>query len=190
MKQKAIKIISGTTAFLLGVAFIAKFSGPAFLRLYVEAGIGNCQKIPILCMAPDEKVITPGQIDKEYLSELIPYNFPKMALSVPRGFKVIQEEIKKDYYKRKGRPYSEAAVYVIYEEPGFFIELYPQLKKKGINDNYQFIKHAMYAGIKGITNFTDLFFIIMKGFYPGPRGPEERQDDPVQVKRQKRVYQL
>lgn len=165
MKQKALKLICGTAAFLLGAAFVAKFATPALLRMYVETGIGSCQNIPILCMAPDDKVITAAQVDKDCLSGLIPYSFPKVRLAVPRGFKVIQEEVKRHYYKRRGAAYSEAAVYVIYEEPGFFIGLYPQLKKVGISDNYRFLRHTMYADVNHIANLTDLFFIIMKGIF-------------------------
>ena len=101
MRQAAIKRISSIIAFLIGIDFVAKFAGPALLRTYVETGIGSCRKIPIFCMAPDDRIITPGPMDKDYTIELIPYRFPKMSISVPRGFRVVQEEIKRNYYKRK-----------------------------------------------------------------------------------------
>ncbi len=173
MRKKTLKIISGTAAFLIAIAFVMKFGGPAILRLYVETGIGSCQKIPILCMVPEEKFIVPAAIDKDYTGELIPQDFPKMTIRIPRGFKVIQEEIKRDYYKRKSRPYSDAAIYVIHEEPDFFIELYPELRKRGINDNYEFIKRTMYARIKNTANLTDLFFIIMKGIFTPDLGDQK-----------------
>jgi len=172
VKDNAVKITSSIAVFILGMAFVAKFGGPALLKMYVEAGIGNCRQIPILCMSPEGAIITSRQIDREYLTELIPYNFPKMSISVPRGFKVVQEEIKRDYYKRRGRPYSDAAVYVIHEAPDFFIELYPQLRKKGIGNNYEFIRRTMYARIKNISGLTDLFFMIMKGVFTPDLGDQ------------------
>lgn len=165
MRHAALKIILKTAAILCGIAFIAKFAGPALLKMYVETGIGSCRKTPIFCMAPDDRIITPGLMDKDYIAELLPYRFPKMSISVPRGFKVVQEEIKRNYYKRTGRPYSDAAIYVIYEKPYFFTELYPQLKKSGVSDNYEFIRRTMYARIPDMNNLADLFFMIMKGIF-------------------------
>ncbi|MFH0763228.1 MAG: hypothetical protein V1925_05005 [Candidatus Omnitrophota bacterium] len=165
MKQKAVKRISSAIAFMAALAFVVKFAGPAILRLYVEFGVGNCKTIPILCMAPEEKIIIPGPISKGYIQNLIPYNFPKMTVSVPKGFSVTQERITKDYYRKKSPHNSGAAVYVLYEEKDFFVNLFPQIKKRGINDNYEFIKRTMYARIKEMTNVTDMFFIIMKGVF-------------------------
>ena len=52
LKQKGIKYISIAVTLLAAVLFVAKFGGPSLLKSYVETGIGTCEKIPILCMAP------------------------------------------------------------------------------------------------------------------------------------------
>ncbi|MDI6606250.1 MAG: hypothetical protein QME65_03805 [Candidatus Omnitrophota bacterium] len=172
MKQKTLKRISGAVALLAALAFVIKFAGSAMLRLYIEFGVGNCRTIPIFCMAPEEKIIIPGPIDRDYIQRLIPYNFPKMTVSVPEDFSVTQERITKDYYKKKKPCYRDAAIYVLYEEPDFFINLFPQLKKRGLNNNYDFIKRTMYARIEKITNITDMFFIIMKGIFTPDLGDQ------------------
>ncbi|MFH1458128.1 MAG: hypothetical protein ABIG31_03040 [Candidatus Omnitrophota bacterium] len=152
---------------ILGILFVAKFSGPEFLRMYVETGTGTCQKIPILCMVPSETIINP-KINNEFIGSLVPYEFPKMSISMPKGFAVIQETIKKAYYKRKKRPYAEKVVYMLHQPPGFFVGLYPQLSKAGVTSDYEFIKRTMHANLGKIKNVADAFFVIMKGiFTPG-----------------------
>lgn len=173
MKQKTLKRISGTVAFLAALAFIVKFAGPSILKLYIEFGVGNCRTIPILCMLPEDKILASGQISRGYIERMDAYHFPKMSLYAPKGFSVTQETIKKDYYKRRKQPYRDAAVYVLYEERGFFIDLFPQLKKKGINDNYEFIKRVMYARISDISGVADMFFIIMKGIFTPDLGDQK-----------------
>lgn len=164
MKKKVLKNICIAIVFLFGLAFIAKFGGPPILKLYIESGVGNCQKIPILCMTPAEETIKPI-INKEYAQELIPYQFPKMAISIPKGFAIVQETIKKVYYKRSGRPQGGPVIYALYKEPGFFVNLFPQSKGRGIKDNYEFIKQTMYAKPADIKNINDAFFVIMKGIF-------------------------
>ena len=165
MKTKSLgKNISLAIVLLLCLVFVAKSGGPALLRQYVQSGIGDCQKIPILCMAPTEEINSP-KINKEYLKELLPCKFPKMAINVPRNFSVYQEEIKKVYYKKMKRPHQEAAVYLLCQAPNFFVDLFPQLKKQGVQDDYGFIKRIMCAKLKNIKNLTDAFFVIMKGIF-------------------------
>lgn len=149
---------------LLAILFVTKFSGPAILKLYIEAGIGTCRQIPILCMGPEES-ININETNKECLAGLLPYEFPKMTISIPKGFTVVQENIKKIYYKRRKRQAKEAVIYLLYEEPGFFVNLFPQLRKAGINDNYEFIKRTMYIKSKDIKNLNDAFFVIIKGIF-------------------------
>jgi hypothetical protein len=88
-----------------------------------------------------------------------------VEIAVPRGFDVVQETIKKVYYKKKRSPQGGAVVYLIYEPPDFFIGLFPQLKKEGKMDNYEFIRRVMFANIKDIENLTDAFFVIMKSIF-------------------------
>lgn len=164
MKQKIIKIVSIVIVFTLALLFVAKFAGEALLRLYVETGVGNCQKIPILCMAPKDIIIEPT-INEAYLKELISDQFPDIEISVPIGFTIIKEKIRKTYYREKGMLFEGAVIYLLYEEPDFFIGLYPQLKKQGIDNNFEFVRRTMYANINKIENLTDVFFVVMKGIF-------------------------
>lgn len=156
------RFIAVSIAFISGILFVAKFAGPSFLRLYIESGIGTCQKIPILCMSPEGKIY--AYINKGYIPELLPYRFPKMEIYLPAGVTAVEQEIsrvyKKDKYYRKGR-----AVYLLYKEPNFFINLFPRVKKQKIFDDYEFIKRIMYVQIKDIKDFDDAFFVIMKGIF-------------------------
>jgi hypothetical protein len=162
MKGRLKKYISVTALLLVGIFFVAKFSGPTILRLYIEAGIGSCSKIPILCMAPEESVNS--GINKEYAAELLLYKFPKMSISIPKGFSIVQQRIKK-YYKKRMPEYDQPIMYVIHETPDFFINLYPQLKKQGITDDYGFVERIMYARLTDIKDLTSAFFVIMKGIF-------------------------
>ena len=163
-KNKFSQYIALTVVFLLALAFVVKFAGPPTLRLYIESGIGDCQKIPILCMVPQEEIINPP-IDKEYIAELLPYRFPRISILMPKGFTVVQETIKKVYYKKNKRKQAGDVIYLLYEEPDFFLKLFPQLRKQGIAGDYEFIKHIMQAKIKEIKNLNDAFFVIMKGIF-------------------------
>jgi hypothetical protein len=161
-RNKLLKYLWLGLFLLLAVLFIASFGGPSILRLYVKAGIGDCRKIPVLCMVPREEITNPA-INKDYILELLPYKFPKMVISAPKGFTVSQERITKIYYKKhrdKG-----SIIYLLSEEPNFFVNLFPQLKKQGIRDDYEFIRRTMYADLNSIKNLTDTFFVIMKSLF-------------------------
>ena len=162
-KGKSVKYITIAVVLLLSLLFVAKFSGPAILKFYIESGIGTCSKIPILCMKPQEQINQP-QLNKEYIRELLLYRFPKMTVFLPKGFATVHEKIKKVYYKRR-RKDTGAIIYLLYEEPGFFVNLYPDVKKQGVLDNYEFIRRTMYASINEIKGLTDAFFVIMKGIF-------------------------
>lgn len=166
-KGKLGKYISITIALASAILFIIKFGGPPILRLYIEAGIGNCQKIPILCMGPSaEQISFDFNKDDAKIIELHPYKFPKIEISAPDGFTVVEEKIKKVYYKKKKKNKDTGStIYLLYEEPGFFIGLFPQLKKSGINNDYEFIRRTMYANLGNIRNITDTFFVIMKSIF-------------------------
>jgi hypothetical protein len=172
-KNKFSRNISLTAIFLLAVAFAVKFAGPATLRLYIESGIGDCRKIPILCMGPQEEIIRPAP-NKEYIAELLPYKFPKISILIPKGFTVVQETIKKVYYKKHKRKQAGDVIYLLYEEPGFFLKLFPRLKIQGIPNDYEFIKHTMQARIKEIQNLDDAFFVIMKGIFTPDLGEQSQ----------------
>jgi len=165
MKKNAfVNNLLTAAVFLAAILFVAKFAGPRILRTYIENGIGTCKEIPILCMAPQE-TLEVSQPKKECSLELLPYEFPKMEICVPKGFTVIQERVKKVYYKRAKKQYKKAVIYLLYEEPNFFPNLFPQVKKEGINDNYAFFKRIMNVKLSEIKNLNDAFFVIIKGIF-------------------------
>lgn len=165
MKKRFVKYITNTAVLLFALVLAAKLAGPGILRLYIESGIGDCKKIPILCMEPAQQIINPN-INKECILESLPYNFPKLSICVPKGFTVIQERIKKVYYnKKRQHERNSPVIYLLYEKPGFFANLYPQLKKEGIKDNYEFVKRIMFANLHNMNSLSDAFFVIMKSVF-------------------------
>lgn len=165
------KYIFWTLILLLAIAFVAKFASPRILRLYIETGIGNCQKIPVLCIAPEKEIVI-SDINKEYITELIPYSFPEIAISLPAGFTGIKERITKVYYKKGKRKHTGSAIYLLYKKPNFFVGLFPQLKKQGIANDYEFFSYMMYATPKAINNLRDAFFVIMKSIFTPDLGEQ------------------
>jgi hypothetical protein len=172
MGKNAVKYISVTVAVLFSLAFIVVVHGPKMLRLYIEGGIGNCQSIPILCMEPGNDLVR-AQANKEYIAELLAYTFPRMSISVPKGFTVVQEVVKKVYYKKLKRSREGARIYLLREEKKFFINLFPQLTRAGVADDYEFIKRMMYANLKGIKGLPDAFFIVIKGIFTPDLGDQK-----------------
>ncbi|MBM3243939.1 MAG: hypothetical protein FJZ12_03800 [Candidatus Omnitrophica bacterium] len=165
MRRNKVKALTYIIAFLAALIFIAVFGGPNILKGYIEAGIGNCKKIPILCKAPSQE-IKGVKIDKDYLAGLIPHSFPKMSVSYPRGFMVVQELHKRPYYKKRVAKHKESVIYVFRQDPGHFLNLFPQLKgDKEIKDNYDFIKRLAFANIDNIKNIKDAFFVILKSIF-------------------------
>jgi hypothetical protein len=164
MKDKFLKAVSVTVVLLAALAFIVKFGGPQLLRQYVSMGIGNCQKIPILCTTPGSEVMEP-QADKNLARDYIPYTFPKMSVSAPKGFSVLQEMIKKYYYKKQVLKRENAIIHVLFEKKGYFPELFTEAKKMGIYSNSEFIKRVMYAKPQDVKNLGDAFFVIMKSIF-------------------------
>jgi len=164
MKTKRLsKIAVNLLVFCLAIAFVIKFAGPNILRQYISYGIGECKNIPILCMQPDEKLFSPI-ISPEYLAILVPQKFPKMSISAPKGFTLVQELIKKVYYKKR-HVFNQATIYLLRQEPFAFIKLYPDVQKQGVKDNYEFIRRLMYANLEKTENITDAFFVIMKSVF-------------------------
>jgi hypothetical protein len=164
MKLKFKNIAYSLITLALSLLFVVKFAGPALLRMYIETGIGSCQKIPILCTVPSEH-IAKAQINQEYLGQLTPYRSPKINILLPKNFSVVQEKIKKVYYKRKKRLPAEDIIYLLYENPDFFVNLFPQVKKQGINNNYDFLRRLMNANMGNLKGLSDTFFMVMKGIF-------------------------
>jgi hypothetical protein len=161
--KRLIKYFLKTAVTIAALAFIVKFAGNSILKQYISYGIGSCKTSPILCMEPEESIVEP-KIDTAYRQTLVPQNFPKMSISVPRGFDLVQELIKKPYYKRR-RTRNKAIIYLLIQEPGSFIKLYPDVKKQGVKDDYEFISRLMRAQLDRIENVTDAFFVVMKSIF-------------------------
>ena len=163
VSKRFAKYLTLTILLGLAIAFVAKFAGPNILRQYISYGIGSCKNIPILCMHPEEKTFLP-EINKEYRYTLTTQTFPKFSIQAPKGFALIQELIKRKYYKRKNKG-NRAAIYLIYQEPGALIKLYPDVSKQGVKDNREFIRRMLYADLGRVNNITDAFFVIMKSVF-------------------------
>ena len=164
MKKKITKYITVTVFLIFAFTYIAKFAGPQLLRYYVKTGIGDCEKIPIFCMFPIETV-NAQQINSAYVAKLVPYKASKISAFVPQDFDVVQELIIKVNHKKYKRMFKGNIIYMLCEDKNFFTRLYPQLKKQGVHDNYEFIRRTMYAKENEINNITDTFFVIMKGIF-------------------------
>jgi hypothetical protein len=168
--NRFLKLINSAIVFGFCVVFIIKFAGPNILRQYISYGIGDCKTIPILCMQPNELVFTP-EINKGYIDTLVAQKFPKMSIFIPKGFNLVQELIKRKYYKKRHQENS-AVIYLFRQVPNEFIMLYPNVQKQGIQNNYEFIRRLMYANLNKVNNLTDAFFIIMKSVFTPDIGPQ------------------
>jgi len=164
MKKKIAKYLTVAIFLIFGIAYITKFAGPKLLRYYVQTGIGDCKKIPILCMFPSETVNI-QRVNSTCTAELVPYKALKICAFIPHGFDAVQELIMKVNYKKYKKMFKGNIIYMLCEDKDFFTRLYPQLKKQGVNDNYEFIHRTMYAKENEINNITDTFFVIMKGIF-------------------------
>lgn len=167
MKKKSIARFIPLIIFLIfAILFIIKFAGAKLLKLYVNTGVGSCEQIPILCMAPQEEIVNPP-INKDYIMELTRFNFekPKMEIFMPKNFMVQKGNVKEVYFKRlKTRPNASMA-FLLYRKPNFFINLFPRLTKDKIKNDYDFLSRTMAAKTSSINNITDTFFVIVKGIF-------------------------
>ncbi|MFA4854203.1 MAG: hypothetical protein WC616_02500 [Candidatus Omnitrophota bacterium] len=150
---------------ILGLWFVIKFAGPNLLKQYISYGIGDCKDIPILCMEPEEKIIRLQESQEDYILTLVPQEFTRMAVACPKGFTIVQELIKKPFYKKNKWLDKGAAIYLLHQEPGAFLRLYPDVRKQGINDNYEFLRRLNFANLNKVKNLTDAFFLIMKSVF-------------------------
>jgi hypothetical protein len=163
-KGKIIKYILSIILLILGIIYVGIAAGPNILRMYIASGMGSCEKNPVFCTIPQDEIIDP-EINKAFLSELIPVSLTDLGISVPKGFDAIQEEVTKVYYKKNKRLFKGDIIYVLRKEPGFLVGLYPELKRVGVSSNYIFLMRTMQARLSEIKNLTDAFFVIMKGIF-------------------------
>lgn len=165
MKKKARVILLRITLLALAAYFAVNYGKEQLLKMYIEYGLGDCRKIPVLCMAPEEE-ISDFPADSAYLAELLPYKFPEMEISLPKGFTVVKEKIKRVYYKRRARKKDiKEAIYLLYEKPDFFINLFPALRKQGVGNDYAFLNRTMTARTPDIHNLSDALFVIVKTIF-------------------------
>ncbi len=164
-KFNLTRFITRSLLLIAGLVFIIKFAGPNMLRQYISFGIGDCKTTPLLCMQPEEKIFTP-QINADYLATLVTYAFPKLSISAPKDFTLVQELLKKQYPGRKKiKSINKAVIYLLIQEPGSFIQLYPEVEIAGVRDNREFIRRLMYAHLNQINSLSDAFFVIMKSVF-------------------------
>jgi hypothetical protein len=161
--KRFVKYLTSAIALILCLAFVVKFGGPNILRQYISFGIGSCENIPILCMQPDKKTFFP-EVNNEYRDTLVPQIFPKFSISAPKGVTLIQELIKRRYYKKRNKG-DGSVIYLIYQEPQALIRLYPDVRKAGVKDNREFIRRMSYSNLSGVNTITDAFFVIMKSVF-------------------------
>jgi len=186
MKNKLLNWLMLIVVFAFSIAFVIKFGAPRLLRAYIQTGIGDCSKIPILCMNPEETKID-FAVDKNCIRESLPLEFPKTRICVPKGFKVVQELVKKPYYKKR-KPYTaEPVIYIIHQPPDFFAKLFPQVKAIGVDNNFKFMHSLMYARETQINNLTDAFFVILKSIFTPDLG-DQRYVKMIQFKFEGRDY--
>ena len=161
-----------TLVLVLSAVFVVFFGGPSLLRNYVSSGIGTCETEPILCMSPSETVsIT--EANAQYKEELLPYAVRHISIRAPKGFNVVEEMTKKYYHKKFRRLDKGEMFYMLYEKPGFFPGLYPDLKKIGVRDNYEFMRRVMFADLRTLHDISDAFFVIMKGIFTPNLGGQQ-----------------
>ena len=162
------------TGFLLiaALAYVVKFGGASMLRLYVQTGIGDCHRLAIFSTLPEKEAMSP-HIDKVYLAELTRYSFPEIEICLPKNVKAIQGEISKVYYKKRPQKALGGVAYLVTQPPDFFVDHYPQIKKAGIKDDYEFIQRVMQAKVDTINDVTDAFFTVMKSLFTPDLGDQK-----------------
>ncbi len=173
MKKKAIiKFLLSSLVFLAAVAYVIKFGTPQLLRMYVETGMGNCQNQPIFCTIPQGEINNPD-IDADYIKGLTRYMLPEIEIDVPKNFTVVKQSITKVYYKKRRQLDKKPTIYLLYQKPGFFINLFPQLQRQGVEDDYTFMQMTLNAKTKDIKNITDAFFSITKSIFTPNLGDQK-----------------
>jgi hypothetical protein len=131
--------------------------------MYIEAGMGNCQKTPILCVKPQREIINPV-INEKYLFGLPYSELGSIQICTPQEFKLVKQKITKTY-KEEALKAGGPAIYLLCEQPNFFVNLFPQSRQYGINSDYDFISKVMNVDLNEISNLSGAFFTIMKGIF-------------------------
>lgn len=172
MKQKILSRALLFVILFLIFDFVAKFAGPELLKSYIASGIGTCQQNPVLCIVPEQEKLH-FTSDKAFQSTLVPFRMPGVELYAPRRFTVIKERIKKVYYKRQRRVHKGQSIYVLSQPPDFFLDLFPQYRARGIQDDHQFFSRVMHAQLSAIEGTSDAFFVVIKSLFTAGLGEEQ-----------------
>jgi len=91
-----------------------------------------------------------------------------MQIRAPKRFTLIKERIYKAYYRKKQFIAPGANIYLLYEKPNFFINLFPWVRAHGVSNDYDFLAHTMNATLNNVRGLHDAFFLVMKSiFTPG-----------------------
>lgn len=171
-RKNWLKITFIILALAGAVLYIAHFAGPKILRMYVHAGIGFIHRQPIFGMKPSDASV-PLEINEEYLTELKPYKFSDVSISLPKEYRVVQGTEEKSYYKKYTKKSSGAVVYLLYQPPHYFVDSFPDIKEKGVTDDYTFVKKTMQSDADIIRNVTDAFFVVMKSLFTPDLGNQK-----------------
>jgi hypothetical protein len=167
MSNRVLEKVPLIIALIFAIEFSFYFAGPALLRAYVVTGIGDYQAMHLLYAVPQKEIVNP-KVDKRYLAELTRYTLSGLQILAPKNFTLVKERVHKVYYKRKARQQAGSVIYLLHQPPGFFMNLFPQARKQGVKNDYEFFLHTMYATIEGMNDFSDAFFVIIKTiFTPG-----------------------
>jgi len=174
MKNTTKTIILFAVVLLVGILFLAKFATPALLKTYVEMGMGGptAYKQPVFSVVASEEIID-FPVDQAYIQELLPYKYPDMEVLLPKKFSVTKHTKTKYYYKRRAIKDRNAAIYLLCKNPDFFVGLFPQVKKIGIDNNGEFISKVLNAKTQDINAIQDAFFSIMKSIFTPDMGNQE-----------------
>jgi hypothetical protein len=172
MKHKIRKFFLLTVLLSLAVVYIARFGGPQLLKFYIKTGMGSCHDQKIFCALPERSYRDPA-VDESFLAELKTYTFPEMQIGLPKEVKVVMGDQTRSYYKKRPWKTRGSVAYLLYRAPGFFIGLFPQLRKSGINDDYAFVARMMQARVEDISGIDDSFFVIIKSLFTPDLGSQD-----------------
>lgn len=183
MKKTAIKYILIVFFLLFSLLLVIIFAGSSFLTGYIKAGLGDCNTAPVICTSLDSETIK-GPIDTKYIQELTMFTLPEIKISLPHQFAVSKQEIhlRRFYYNEKQikEDQKEPIVYLLYEPPNYFVNLFPEAKKAKIKDDYAFFLRLRRSVLNNIENLNDAFFHSDKvNFYSEYGGSDKFKDSAV-----------
>jgi len=85
----------------------------------------------------------------------------------------VQGEEEKTYYKKRPWKTMGSIVYLLYQPPDYFVNSFPDIKEKGVTDDYTFVKRTMCSDADSIRTITDAFFVVMKSIFTPDLGDQK-----------------